>query len=148
MWSAKKKFFFNFNFLAQIQGAPKSNIKKKVDAWPTVYLWIGKSKKKIKWFLKKEGCLRDNLPHLKKNKKKWRAFEKFIEKMAYFPAVFWVNKILNLYFFGLNMVNCHTGHINKQNPARFFKIGSVVPEVICRLFEKKSFREKRVQSFD
>ena len=54
---------------------------------------------KIKWFLKKEGCLRDNLPHLKKNqKKKWQAFEKFIEKMAYFPAVFWVNKILNLYF--------------------------------------------------
>ena len=55
--------------------------------------------KKIKWFLKKEGCLRDNLPHLKKSKKKnWRAYEKFIEKMAYFPAVFWVNKILNLYF--------------------------------------------------
>ena len=55
--------------------------------------------KKIKWFLKKEGCLRDNLPHFWKNqKKKWRAFEKFIEKMAYFPAVFWVNKILNLYF--------------------------------------------------
>ena len=54
--------------------------------------------KKIKWFLKKEGCLRDNLPHFKKIKKKWRAFEKFIEKMAYFRAVFWVNKILNLYF--------------------------------------------------
>ena len=31
-------------------------------------------------------------------KKKWRAFEKFIEKMASFSAVFWVNKILNLYF--------------------------------------------------
>ena len=56
--------------------------------------------KKIKWFLKKKGYLRDNLPHFLKNqkKKKWRAFEKFIEKMAYFPAVFWVNKILNLYF--------------------------------------------------
>ena len=26
--------------------------------------------KKIEWFLKKESCLRDNLPHLKKNKKK------------------------------------------------------------------------------
>ena len=26
--------------------------------------------KKIKWFFKKEGCLRDNLPHLKKNQKK------------------------------------------------------------------------------
>ena len=26
--------------------------------------------KKIKWFLKKEGCLRDNLPHFKKNQKK------------------------------------------------------------------------------
>ena len=26
----KKIFFFNFNFLAQIQGAPKSNIKKKL----------------------------------------------------------------------------------------------------------------------
>ena len=25
--------------------------------------------KKIKWFLKKEGCLRDNLPRFKKNKK-------------------------------------------------------------------------------
>ena len=60
----KKFFFFNFHFLAQIQGAPKWNIKKKVDAWPTVYLWIGKCEtKKIKWFLKKEGCLRDNLPH-------------------------------------------------------------------------------------
>ena len=35
---------------------------------------------------------------LKKSKKKWREFEKFIENMAYFPAVFWVNKILNLYF--------------------------------------------------
>ena len=35
----KKIFFFDFYFLAQIQGAPKSNIKKKkVDAWPTVYL--------------------------------------------------------------------------------------------------------------
>ena len=56
--------------------------------------------KKIKWILEKEGCLRDNLLHFKKNKKnkKWRAFEKFNEKMAYFPAIFWVNKILNLYF--------------------------------------------------
>ena len=44
--------------------------------------------KKIEWFLKKEGCLRDNLPHFKKNRKKLRAFEKFIEKMAYFRAVF------------------------------------------------------------
>ena len=33
--------------MAQIQGAPKSNIKKqKFDAWPTVYLWIGKSETK------------------------------------------------------------------------------------------------------
>ena len=47
-------------------------------------------------------------------------------------------------FFGLIVVNCHKGHINKQNPARFFKIGSVVPEIIGRPFEKKSFREKRV----
>ena len=45
--------------------------------------------KKIKWFLKKEGCLRENLPHFyKKSKKKWRAFEKFIEKMAFFPLFF------------------------------------------------------------
>ena len=79
---------------------------------------------------------------LKKIKKKLQAFEKFIEKMAYFPAVFWVNKILNLYFFGLIVVNCHTGHINKQNPARFFKIGSVVPEIICRRFEKKVISRK------
>ena len=86
----KKFFFFNFYFFAQIQGAPKSNIKKK--SWRMAdslsldrQVW----NKKIKWFLKKKGCLRDNLPHLKnKNKKKWRAFEKFIEKMAYFPAVF------------------------------------------------------------
>ena len=39
----KKNLFLYFYFLAQIQGAPKSNIKKKVDAWPTVYLKIGKS---------------------------------------------------------------------------------------------------------
>ena len=63
------------------------------------------------------------------------AFEKFIEKMAYFPAVFWVNKILNLY------VNCHTEHINKRNPARFFKIGSVVPEIICRYLKKSHFEK-------
>ena len=100
--------------------------------------------KKIKWFLKKECCLRDNLPHFEKNQKKnWWEFENFIEKMAYFPAIFWANKILNLYF-GLIVVNCHTGHINEQNPAWFFKICSVVPEIICRPFEKKSFREKRV----
>ena len=38
MFVEYKKKNFNFNFLAQIQGGPKSNIKKKVDAWPTVYL--------------------------------------------------------------------------------------------------------------
>ena len=48
-------FIFNFYFLAQIQGAPKSIIKKKVDAWPTVYLWIGKSEtKKSNDFLKRK----------------------------------------------------------------------------------------------
>ena len=51
----KKNIFFHFYFLAQIQGAPKSNIKKKVDAWPTVYLWIGKSEsKKLNGFLKRK----------------------------------------------------------------------------------------------
>ena len=44
--------------------------------------------KKIKWFLKKEGCLRENLPHFKKNQKKMVAFEKFIEKIAYFLKIF------------------------------------------------------------
>ena len=79
--------------------------------------------KKIEWVLKKEGCLRDNLPHLKKNqkKKKWRAFEKFIEKWPIFWPVFF---------------------INKQHRARFFKIGSVVPEIICRPFEKKNISRK------
>ena len=49
----KKIFFLNYYFLAQIQGAPKSKIKKKFDAWLTVYLWIGKSKtKKSNGFLK------------------------------------------------------------------------------------------------
>ena len=48
-------FFFNFNFLAQIQGALKSNIKKKVDAWPTVCVWIGKYEtKKSNGFLKRK----------------------------------------------------------------------------------------------
>ena len=38
-----------------MQGAPKSNMKKKVDAWPTVYLWIGKSEtKKSNGFLKRK----------------------------------------------------------------------------------------------
>ena len=94
-------FFFNFYFLAQIQGALKSNVKKKVDAWPTVYLWIGKSKtKKLNRFLKRKVAYVTIYYIFKEIKKwnKWRAFEKFIEKVAYFPAVFWVNKILNLYF--------------------------------------------------
>ena len=91
--------------------------------------------KKIKLFLKKGGCLRDNLSHFKKNKKKkWRAFEKW----PIFP-LFLGQYNIKFVFFGLNVVNCHTGHISKQNPARFFEIGSVVPEIICRPFEKKSF---------
>ena len=53
----KKNFFLNFYFLAQIQGAPKSNIKKKFDAWHgrQLYLWIGKSEtKKSNGFLKRK----------------------------------------------------------------------------------------------
>ena len=51
----KKIFFFNFYFSAQIQGALKSYIKKKVGAWPTVYLWIGKFEtKKSNGFLKRK----------------------------------------------------------------------------------------------
>ena len=95
----KKKFFFNLYFLAQIQGAPKSNIKKKVDAWPTVYLWIGRSEsKKSNGFLKRKVAYVTIYHIFKKIQKKWRVFEKFIKKMAYFPAVFWVNKIFTLYF--------------------------------------------------
>ena len=66
----KKKFFFYFYFLAQIQGAPKSNIKKKVDAWPTVYLWIGKSEtKKSNGFLKRKVAYVTIYHILKKIKK-------------------------------------------------------------------------------
>ena len=66
----KKKIFFNFYFLAQIQEAPKSNIKKKVDAWPTVYLWIGKSEtKKSNGFLKRKIAY-VTIYHIKKKKKK------------------------------------------------------------------------------
>ena len=88
-------FFFNFHFLAQIQGAPKSNIKKKFDAWPTVYLWIGKSEsKKSNGFLKRKvtyvtiyhickknktkngGCLKNSL-------KKWPIFPLFFGSIKY-----------------------------------------------------------------
>ena len=96
----QKYFFFNFYFLAPIQEAPKSNIKKKVDARPTVYLWIGKSEtKKSNGLLKRKVAYVTITTFLKKSKKKnGGRLKNSLKKMAYFPAVFWVNKILNLYF--------------------------------------------------
>ena len=69
---------------------------------------------------------------------------KIHRKNGLFSRCFLSQKNIKFVFFDLIVVNFHTGHINKQNPARFLKIGSVVPEIICRSFEKKSFREKRV----
>ena len=51
----KKKFFFKFLFFGPNPGSAKIEHKKKVDAWPTVYLWIGKSEtKKSNGFLKRK----------------------------------------------------------------------------------------------
>ena len=148
--------------MAQIQGAPKSNIKKKVDAWPTVYLWIGKFEtKKSNGFLERKVAyvtiyifkkikknLKKNGGRLKNSLKKWPIFPLFFGSIKYYILVKYnFTKFIiftKIVFFGLIVVNCHTGHINKQNPARFFKIGSVVPEIICQPFKKKAFREKRV----
>ena len=142
MWSTKK-FFFNFNFLAKIQGAPKS-IKKKVDAWPTVYLWIGKSEtKKSNGFLKRKVAYTTIYHIFKKIKKNGGRLKNSLKKWPIFP-LFFGSINFKFVFFGLIVVNCHTGRINKQNPARFFKIGSVVPQIICRPFENMSFREKCV----
>ena len=45
--------------------------------------------KKIEWFLKKEGCLRDNLPHFKKNKKKnGGRLTNSLKKWPIFPVFF------------------------------------------------------------
>ena len=46
--------------------------------------------KKIKWFLKKEGCLRDNLPHLKKKSKKKNGgrLKNSLKKWPIFPLFF------------------------------------------------------------
>ena len=45
--------------------------------------------KKIKWFLKKEACLRDNLPHLKKNpKKNGGRLKNSLKKWPIFPLFF------------------------------------------------------------
>ena len=63
MFVEYKKFFFLIFFLAQIQGVPKSNIKKSWRMADSLSLDRQVWNKKIKWFLKKEGCLRDNLPH-------------------------------------------------------------------------------------
>ena len=96
----KKIFFFQFLFFGPNPGSVKIEHQNKVDAWPTVYLWISKSEtKKPNGFLKRKVAyvtIYNIFKKIKKNKK-WRAFEKFIKKMAYFPAVFWVNKILYLY---------------------------------------------------
>ena len=45
--------------------------------------------KKIKWFFKKEGCLRDNLPHFKKNQKKnGGRLKNSLKKWPIFPLFF------------------------------------------------------------
>ena len=81
----KKFFFFNFYSLAQIQGAPKSNIKKKVDAWPTVYLWIGKSEtKKSNGFLKRKVAYVTIYHIFKKIKKKMARVWKIHSKNGLF----------------------------------------------------------------
>ena len=90
----KKIFVLNFYFLAQIQRAPKSNIKKKVDAWPTVYLWIGKSEtKKSNGFLKRKvdyvtiyhifKKIKKNGGRLKNSLKKWPIFPLFFGSIKY-----------------------------------------------------------------
>ena len=94
----KKHFFLIFIFWPKSRERQNRTSKKKLTHGRQFISDRQVRNEKIKWYLKKEGCLRDNLPHLKKKIfKKCRAFEKFIEKMAYFPAVFWINKILNLY---------------------------------------------------
>ena len=86
----KKFFFFNFYFLAQIQGAPKLNIKKKVDAWPTVYLWIGKFEtKKSNSFLKRKVAYVTIYHIWKKIKKKnGGRLKNSLEKWPIFPLFF------------------------------------------------------------
>ena len=60
----KKKFFFLFLFFGPNPGSAKIEHQKK--SWrmaDSLSLDRQLLNKKIKWFLKKEGCLRDNLPH-------------------------------------------------------------------------------------
>ena len=87
----KKIFFFNFYFLAQIQGAPKSNIKKKVNAWPTVYLWIGKFETK-----KSNGFLKRKVAHVTI----YHIFKKIRKKMAGFWEIHWKNGLFSRCFLG------------------------------------------------
>ena len=59
MWihicGVQKNFFFKFLFFGQNPGSATIEHQKKVDAWPTVYLWIGKSEsKKSNGFLKRK----------------------------------------------------------------------------------------------
>ena len=87
----KKNFFFNFKFLAQIQGAPKSNIKKKVDAWRTVYLWIGKSESKKSNGFSKRKVVYVTIYHIFKNIKKKKnggRLKNSLKKWPIFPLFF------------------------------------------------------------
>ena len=75
MWihvcGVQTNFFFNFYFLAQIQGAPKSNIKKKLTHGRQFIFWIGKSEsKKSNDFLKRKVAYVTIYYILKKNQKK------------------------------------------------------------------------------
>ena len=67
----KKNLFVLFLFFGPNPGCAKIEHKKKSGRMAdSLSLDRQVLNKKIKWFLKKEGCLRHNLPHLKKNKKK------------------------------------------------------------------------------
>ena len=86
-----KKFFFLFLFFGPNPGSAKIEHKKK--SWrmaDSLSLDRQVLNKKNKWFLKKEGCLRENLPHLKKIK----------NKMAGVWKIHWKNGLFSRCFLG------------------------------------------------
>ena len=89
MFVEYNNFFFLFLFFGPIPGSSKIEHQKK--SWrmaDSLTLDRQVSNKKIKWFLKKEGCLRDNLPHLKK------------KKMAAVWKIHWKNGLFSPCFLG------------------------------------------------
>ena len=71
MFVEYKKKNFLFLFFGLYPGSTKIEHQKKVDAWPTVYLWIGESEtKKSNGFLKRKVAYVTIYHILKKIKKK------------------------------------------------------------------------------